>query len=1116
MKVWIALDEEASSAYRVQPDLFPPPEPHALQYVKSCLAYFPFESKGIPLSLPSRVDRYLSERERETAAAARKELGGWIAAELHENVPAHVRPTTWFDSDTIRRRPAHMVVWLEENAGESKRLVDDRTPLVASDPFYVLSPPSTMDMTSPSEYLSLQLYHDICSLWGPLPSSHSSSSSSSSSSTSTRLPPPMLERTRVADLTNHLRPWLRDHPSVKELIERVLQPRTMSSPSSTTHRFPSGVCLWGPPGTGKSTVARAILKHAGVRPLWCGTASELSCKYIGETERKLRTIISACRQTPRLLCSVQIDEIDALVPRRGEGGGSGGAVSSEAKVDWTSEMLALVERERFPNLLVIFTTNRRASIEPALLRPPRVSDHFFFGRLSCAARQSVIERLFTPSYLLGRCWCALDAIKMEAALDLTYNFSGALLEDVVDKYTAARQRSGLSVWDSSGATLFLDVVRTVRRAASLSDDDIVSSLCDEETHRALSLYVAKVVDPSVIPLVTSTVDSLSSTSTSSSSSACRIQGATWDSAHGRFDLYLESGRVPLQLIPDDLKTASTECKTIKTTPTCEVMETALTCLARMMEFDIVLRVDARRLRAWDEASMTDACEQLRLECGEYVHGVGRGGGDGVRGVLVIVNLDDVVGVVEHTTRTRGKERSLDHDSKQTQRWSESDSENIEPLRPMALHALTTLSTRLADLSRCVLVLEGRDTRLRTLAVRTLGWGSTLDRTPWRGWDTTRLPRYLTSPDGLQVVCSGGAGTMIGDRPLEYGRHCWSIRVDRTISRRILFGVIGHLSVYKPDVALDSQPVGVDRWFCRLSDGTVHAPGCVPGRKVGVGTRVSPPAFQQISRPIGMGTTTAATAVGDTWSLYLDLTPAHGILLLYVNGVYQYLIASGLTGPLYPAVSLFDAQDRVTLRIHDRLPAPLPECWSLPLPRLWNTSRSSAHLVTVDGVSATLRAAACQTLLTTLPILPTASPAQTVWGIRLNSGTSGLTIGLASHLKETKTSHPSVLDCPIRPLSNWETGTAESLSFSKGAIWLGKRKEPLADKDGKLPEPVRGDSLLFTHSWTDDKWNVHLTVRYTHPKVVSRSTLLFFVIDPRPIYPAVSLESLGASVTLLHT
>jgi len=141
--------------------------------------------------------------------------------------------------------------------------------------------------------------------------------------------------------------------------------------------------FFGPPGTGKSTLARLLLERVDMRPIWFGTAPELSRRYVGETEKELKTLFDKALTTPNLQCCVVIDDIDTLTARRT-------ASQSEQHTDWPSLMLRLVGSDD-PNLLVIGTTNRKNAIDPAFLRPGRMQLQFFCGRLPMEAGLQVVR-----------------------------------------------------------------------------------------------------------------------------------------------------------------------------------------------------------------------------------------------------------------------------------------------------------------------------------------------------------------------------------------------------------------------------------------------------------------------------------------------------------------------------------------------------------------------------------------------------------------------------------------------------------------------------------------------------------------------------------------------------
>ena len=92
--------------------------------------------------------------------------------------------------------------------------------------------------------------------------------------------------------------------------------------------LPSGVLLYGPPGCGKTLVARAVAAAAAANFISV-KGPELLDKYVGESERAVRSLFARARASAP--CIILFDEIDALAPRRGGGPlGVSGATSSEA------------------------------------------------------------------------------------------------------------------------------------------------------------------------------------------------------------------------------------------------------------------------------------------------------------------------------------------------------------------------------------------------------------------------------------------------------------------------------------------------------------------------------------------------------------------------------------------------------------------------------------------------------------------------------------------------------------------------------------------------------------------------------------------------------------------
>jgi len=179
---------------------------------------------------------------------------------------------------------------------------------------------------------------------------------------------------------------------------------------------PKGALLFGPPGCGKTLIAKALATETGVNFISV-KGPELLSMYVGESERGLRDIFRKARQAAP--CIVFFDEIDALASVRSRGGedsGVGGRVLSQLLTE-------LDGIEELKGVLVLAATNRPDLLDPALLRPGRFDIQLEIPVPDRAAREQIFR-----IHLHGR--PVHREVTAACLADETDGFTGAQIEGV--------------------------------------------------------------------------------------------------------------------------------------------------------------------------------------------------------------------------------------------------------------------------------------------------------------------------------------------------------------------------------------------------------------------------------------------------------------------------------------------------------------------------------------------------------------------------------------------------------------------------------------------------------------------------------------------------------------
>lgn len=268
---------------------------------------------------------------------------------------------------------------------------------------------------------------------------------------------------------------------VAELVDFLKKPEKFVEAGA---RIPTGVLLYGEPGTGKTLLAKAIAGEAGV-PFFSISGSNFVEMYVGIGASRVRDLFKEGKK--KAPCIIFIDEIDAVGRHRSSGTGSGGNDEREQTLNQL-----LVEMDGFEandHVIVIAATNRQDILDPALLRPGRFDRQVMVPLPDVGGREKILK-VHARNTKVG------PDVNWQVIAKGTPGFSGAQLASLVNE-------AALLMTRTNNRTISMEILEAAkdkvlmgaeRRSLIITDREKRITACHEAGH-ALVAWMLPGADP---------------------------------------------------------------------------------------------------------------------------------------------------------------------------------------------------------------------------------------------------------------------------------------------------------------------------------------------------------------------------------------------------------------------------------------------------------------------------------------------------------------------------------------------------------------------------------------------------------------------------------------------
>lgn len=204
---------------------------------------------------------------------------------------------------------------------------------------------------------------------------------------------------------------------LQEVVEFLKFPKKFEAVGA---KIPKGVLLVGPPGTGKTMIARAVAGEAEV-PFFSISGSEFVEMFVGVGASRVRDLFAKAKKNAP--CIIFIDEIDAVGRRRGSGMGGG---HDEREQTLNQILVEMDGFEQGANVIVVAATNRVDVLDPALLRPGRFDRRVGVGLPDRKEREAILKVHFAKKPIA-------KSVDIDALAAKTAGSSGADLANITNE-----------------------------------------------------------------------------------------------------------------------------------------------------------------------------------------------------------------------------------------------------------------------------------------------------------------------------------------------------------------------------------------------------------------------------------------------------------------------------------------------------------------------------------------------------------------------------------------------------------------------------------------------------------------------------------------------------------